>query len=175
MRISPAVQGRVKINLDGSAFGAPSCGATGGVFRNWQTHSLGGFAQNIGHATCFKAELCAAIFAIEKSIEYNLRDIWLETDSKLVVKAFSSSEHVPWQLRTRWNNCLALAQKIKCVCTHIHREGNAGADSLAKNGKSLALLTSQWWSSSPLFFFCSLFLEITQDNHTLGTSCNFCL
>jgi ribonuclease HI len=139
------------MNVDGYAIGLPSCGAIGGVFRNWQSCFVGGFSQNIGHATSFEAELCAVMFAIEKSVEMNWKDIWMESDSLHVVKAFTSSSHVPWRLRTRWNNCMYLAQQINCSCTHIFRESNSAAHSLASNGQSLACFTSQWWNSPPSF------------------------
>jgi len=59
--------GWVKANIDGSAFGQPSCGTFDVVFRDSTAQFLGGFSHNIGHASPFLAELCVAMFAIEKA------------------------------------------------------------------------------------------------------------
>jgi len=64
--------------VDGSAYGNPLFGAIGGVFGDWQTNFLGGFAENIGYATCLQAEFCATMYAIEKSLEMNWNNIWIE-------------------------------------------------------------------------------------------------
>jgi ribonuclease HI len=112
---------------------------------------VGAFVQNLGHATCLEAELCALMFAIEKSRELNLRVVLIESDSVLVVHAFQANSPVPWQLKNKWNSCLALTQQMRCRCTHILREGNMVADTLAKNGQGLSVYTSHWWSSPPLF------------------------
>lgn len=87
-----------KVNIDGSAIGSSSCGAIGVVFRDCAVNFLGGFVQIIGHASAFFAELCATMFAIEKVAELNWTDIWIETDSKMVVKAFNHQIVVPWAM-----------------------------------------------------------------------------
>jgi len=134
----PPDLGCIKINVDGSAFGWVPCCAIGGVCRDWQTHSVGGFAQNIGQATCLESEFCAVMYGIEKSAEMNCNNIWIESDSVVVVKAFSDPSHVPWKSKTLWFNCLSLARQRRCVCSHISRDGNHVADTLAKNGQALS-------------------------------------
>lgn len=71
VRLLPPAAGRIKVNIDGSSFGPVPSGAIGGVFRNDLSHFLGGFTQNTGHASAKEAELCAAMFAIEKAAELN--------------------------------------------------------------------------------------------------------
>lgn len=41
--------------------------------------------------------------------------------------------------------------QISCNCTHIQREGNLVADSLAKNTQNHAMFSSQWWEEPPNF------------------------
>jgi ribonuclease HI len=147
----PPSEGFIKLNIDGSAFGTPSCGAIGGVFRNSHAQFLGGFSQNIGHATCLEAELCAAMYAIEKLLALNWKNVWLESDSLMVVRFFSSSTHVPWKFRTRWNKCMLLDSHLNCSCSHIHREGNHAADALARNGQNLPVSFSHWWPTPSSF------------------------
>jgi hypothetical protein len=70
VRWLPPPRGCRKINIDGSVFGTPSCGSIGVVFRDCEANFLGGFVQNIGHASVIVAELCAAMYAIEKAVEF---------------------------------------------------------------------------------------------------------
>jgi len=147
----PPRLGCIKLNIDGSSFGSPSSGAVGVVIRDWENNFLGGFAQNIGHASAFVAELSAAMFAIEKAVEMHWGDVWIETNSLMVLKALYHQLEVPWMLRVRWLNCIALTQTFTCNFSHIHREGNAVADALAKNGLNLPSLHSQWWLDPPHF------------------------
>jgi ribonuclease HI len=46
----------------GSSYGSPACGAIGMVLNNWHSYFLGGYVQNIGHATSLEAEICAAMY-----------------------------------------------------------------------------------------------------------------
>jgi ribonuclease HI len=73
------------------------------------------------------------MFAIEKA-ESLLLNVWIESDSLLLVRAFNGTANVPWQIRNRCNNCMHMAIELNVVCTHIPREGNKVADALAKNG-----------------------------------------
>lgn len=143
----------VKINIDGSAFGSPSIGSIGGIFRNQECQFLGGLEQNIGNATTGYVELCATMFLIEKAIVLNMHQVWIEIDSLQVIRAFNSLSQVPWQLRTRWENCLTLARSRHYTCSHIFREGNI-VDALAKNGQNPATFALQWWDTPS---FCHSF------------------
>jgi hypothetical protein len=86
----PPRRGCIKINIHGSSYGLPSCGAIGIVIHDWETKFLGGFVHNIGNASAYVTEVCAAMYALEKAIEMQWRDFWIETDSFMVVKAFSN-------------------------------------------------------------------------------------
>jgi len=46
---------------------------------------------------------------------YNWSDLWLETDYKLVVKAFSNHKLVPWNLRNIWSNCILILSSVNFV------------------------------------------------------------
>ncbi|CAJ2662070.1 unnamed protein product [Trifolium pratense] len=137
----------VKCNTDGAFNAATS--ACGGLFRNSDAAFLCGFAVNTDNASsAFSAELCGAMQAIEIAAFKNWNNLWLETDSTLVVKAFKSSSLVPWALRNRWLNCLLLTQSMNFVVSHVFREGNFCADSLAHIGLTLDRLTI--WNDVPL-------------------------
>jgi len=96
----PPTTGCVKINCDGSSFGAHPCGSIGVVFRS-PTHFLGAFSQNIRYASATEAEFSACMYAIENALEMQLKDICVETDSLMVFKSFSTPEGVRWRMRNR--------------------------------------------------------------------------
>jgi ribonuclease HI len=77
---------------------------------------MGGFAENIGNKSAFFAELSGAIKAIEIAYENHWLNFWLETDSVLVVKAFSNLSLIPWSLRNRWMNCLLMTRSMIFFC-----------------------------------------------------------
>jgi len=71
----------------------------------------------------------------------NWKQIWLESDSMLVVKAFNQNSPVLWCLKNRWLNCKVFSSSIVCFCSHMHREGNVVVDALARNGQTFDLST----------------------------------
>jgi ribonuclease HI len=91
--------------------------------------------------------MIGAMIAIETAAVKGWSHLWLESDSMLVVHAFSSSKIVPWPLRNRWNNCLLLISNMNFYVSHIFREGNHCADKLANLGLSLPDFT--WWDCIP--------------------------
>jgi hypothetical protein len=75
-------------------------------------------------------------------------NLWIESDSTAVLRAFSNSINVmPWDLRNRWSNCLHLGLHI--ATSHIYREGNTCADKLANHGHLLDNIL--WWDSISSF------------------------
>jgi ribonuclease HI len=85
--------------------------------------------------------------AIEIAASMDWLNLWLETDSTLVVQAFKSSSLVPWRLRNRWFNSSILIRGMNLVVSHIYREGNSCADGLANLGHNLHEMTI-WFSLS---------------------------
>ncbi|GAU22346.1 hypothetical protein TSUD_106740 [Trifolium subterraneum] len=125
----------IKCNIDGAAKGNPGIAACGGVFRNSDANFIFCFAEPLGFASSYQAELCAAITAIEIAHTRNWHNLWLETDSTLVVLAFKNSNtKVAWNLRNRWHNAMLLFKQLNGMVSHIYREGNQVADSIANYG-----------------------------------------
>jgi ribonuclease HI len=122
---------------------------------NHDAEFLLGFAEPLALCSPFQAELCGAMRAIELAHQYKLKNIWLESDSLLVVSAFSNRfVQVSSNLRNRWKNTLILLNDMNCIVTHIHREGNTVADLLASHG--LHLTSISHWSVAPDFLMDSL-------------------
>jgi ribonuclease HI len=140
----------VKYNIDGASKGNPGLVGCGGAFRNHDADLLYCFAEPLGIASSFQAELCAAMSTIEVAYKMNWKNIWIETDSTLVVLAFQNSNTVvPWNLRNRWSNILLLFRNLNGIVTHIQREGNHIADTLANHGCTLS--SASFWLQAPVF------------------------
>jgi len=85
--------------------------------------------------------------AIEIAHHKGWLHLWLETDSMLVFMAFKSLKIVPCHLQNRWSNCLHLINTMQFYVTHIYREGNKCADTLANYG--LNITSYYWFSQAP--------------------------
>lgn len=84
------------------------------------------------------AKLFGAMRAIELANTHQWRNLWLEADYELVIRAFKNHALVPWHLRNMWLNYMLLTRSMNFMATHIFREGNAYADLLASGGHNLA-------------------------------------
>ena len=81
-----------------------------------------------------------------------LLNFCLETDSKLVLLAFSNHSIVPWHLRNIWLNNLSLTRsKIFIFVSHVYREGNSRADRLTKLTLELTDNSIIWWNEVPQY------------------------
>lgn len=149
----PPPQDWIKCNIDGASNGNPGNSACGGVFRDHEANFLSCFAEPLGITTSYLSELNGALRAVEIAHQMGWRNLWLETDSSLVVMAFKSDSQVPWIIRNRWNNMKIKFKQMNCFVTHIYREGNEVADCLANHGLSLYSFTS--WVDMPSFIGAS--------------------
>ncbi|GAU35013.1 hypothetical protein TSUD_103360 [Trifolium subterraneum] len=105
-----------KCNIDGAACGNPGFSSCGGIFRNFTADFVYGFAEPLGFVSPHYAELCGAMRAIEIAYQNNWNNLWLETDSSLVVSAFQNPANpVVWTLRNRWQNVLFMLKQMNCV------------------------------------------------------------
>jgi len=110
----PPIVNCIKCNADGASNNiASSCG---GIFRNHEAIFLACFAENLGGGTAFHAEMSAVMRAVELANQRGWRNLWIETDSSLVIMAFKSIiALVPCNLRNRWINCnIAEQHELHC-------------------------------------------------------------
>ncbi|GAU20130.1 hypothetical protein TSUD_351920 [Trifolium subterraneum] len=139
-----------KCNIDGASCGNPGNASCGGILRDSNANFIYAFSEPLGVNSSYYAELCGAMQAIEIAFQKGWSNIWLETNSTLVVTAFKNpAKPVAWPFRNRWENVLVMARSLNFIVSHICREGNEVADLLANHGLSLGSLTC--WSDSPLF------------------------
>jgi ribonuclease HI len=146
----PPVLNWIKCNIDGASNGNPGLSSCGGIFRDHEANFIFAFAEPLGMSSSYVVEICGAMRAIEIAYQKQWMHLWLETDSSLVVNAFKNPDKpVAWQIRNRWKNVLFMFRQMNCVVTHIYREGNQVADSLANHG--LAINSLVFWQDTPLF------------------------
>ena len=138
-----------KCNTDGASLGNPGTSSCGGIFRDFEGNCKGCFAEYLGLRTSYQAELCGVTRAIEIAYEKNWHNLWIESDSSLVVQAFKNSSLIPWKIRNQWSNAIFRLCNMNCIVTHIFRERNQVADSLANHGLTLDSLVC--WSNIPSF------------------------
>jgi ribonuclease HI len=143
----PPISNWMKVNTDGSLLKNPTRAACGGIFRNSFGFTMGCFAQKIFTDSAFVAEIFGAILAIEIASHNNWLNLWLETDSMLLVMAFNAAQMIPCKLRNGWAGCMDIAKGMNLLVSHIYREGNSCADSLASLG--LDCNEFVWWNHPP--------------------------
>ncbi|PNX80556.1 ribonuclease H [Trifolium pratense] len=132
----------------GAAKGSPVIASCGGVFRDHIAALNYCFVEPLGETSSFQPMLCAAMRAIEVAYNMNSYNLWLESDSELVVHAFKNTNFmVAWNIRNRWHNVKFLLSYMNCIVSHIYREGNQVADTLANHGCSLSSFT--YWHQVP--------------------------
>jgi ribonuclease HI len=140
----------LKCNTDGASCGNPGNATCGGIFRNSAAEFVYGFAEPLGESTAYIAELSGVIRAIEIAYQNQWNNLWIETDSSCVVAAFQDRHKpVAWCLRNRWKNVLFMTRLMNFMVSHIYREGNQVADSLANHGLSLSSIV--FWNTIPMF------------------------
>ena len=143
----PPILHWIKANIDGALNKNPLKSSCGGIFRNAAGVCIGSFSQNLNTNSFYIEELLAAILAIEIAYSKGWQNLWLETDSQLVLLAFQKRSHVSWEIRNRWINCLELIKGMNFFVSHIYREGNSCADGLANI--VLALSAFAWFPFLP--------------------------
>ncbi len=100
-RQQPPESGWVKLNTDGASRGDPSSAAAGGLICNEWGRWLGGFVQNVGHASSVVTELWVFRCGLDLEWEKGFCRVILEVDSQVVLH-FLSSRH----LAIRWHGSL---------------------------------------------------------------------
>lgn len=125
----------VKLNVDGSSIGNPGPSGFGGLIRNSNGEWLFGFYGSCGFTTNVNAELHAIDHGLRSTWDAGYKDIICESASLLALQLIegdvpSTHPHAPLISHIKeYRN-----QSWKLAFTHILREGNTGADWLAKRG-----------------------------------------
>ncbi|KAL5766816.1 hypothetical protein ACOSP7_017433 [Xanthoceras sorbifolium] len=139
----------VKVNVDGCSKGNPGPAACGGVFRMENGIYIGAFAVNLGFKDSVYAELMGIIMAVELAYARGWRQLWIESDSTVALKCLTTDStcYVPDELMDCWLKCKSLIKEMDVSCSHVYREGNVVADTLANIG--LSFPSSVWMDCPP--------------------------
>ena len=123
---------QVRINIDGGSRGNPGPGASAYVIcdMNGKVLSQEGFF--IAHCTNNQAEYTALKLALLKSAELGASELFIESDSLLLVKQFSGQYKIKHpDLQARMTVIRKLAEPFTIHIKHVLREFNKAPDALA--------------------------------------------
>ena len=108
------------------------------LLRSWKRGFIQAGTRFLEHASILVAEATAMRDGISAALQAGFRQLEVEGDNQIVLKAVQKLIPAPWQiapiLEDIWNllsNCERISFK------HIYREGNMAADWMAKHGCSI--------------------------------------
>ncbi|KAF7830619.1 Trimethylguanosine synthase [Senna tora] len=130
----PPIANWWKLNTDGACSGNPGPFAIGGIIRDHNGSFISGYSSYIGFGTALKAELWAISVGLRIALSLNCNFIHVESDSLLAVK-FLKDNNIPdtHHLHNLLLSCRSSLQEFtEFSISHVYREGNQCADSLAK-------------------------------------------
>lgn len=124
---------RAFLYADGAARGNPGPAGAGAALVDEEGHVVAEAMRHLGHATNNVAEYTALIIGLEEARRYDVQDLEIRMDSKLVVEQMNGK----WRIKHPNLRPLALqagallASFPKRQIRHIPREQNGIADALA--------------------------------------------
>lgn len=123
---------QVKINIDGGSRGNPGPGAAAYVVCNKQGKLLSQEGHFIAHCTNNQAEYTALKLALLKCNELGATELFIESDSLLLVKQFTGEYKIKnADLQARMQVIRLLAQRFTIHIKHVLRQFNKAPDALA--------------------------------------------
>ena len=123
---------QVKINIDGGSRGNPGPGASAYVICDKSGKILSQEGHFIPHCTNNQAEYTALKLALIKCAELGARELFIESDSLLLVKQFSGEYKIKNpDLAARMQVIRRLAAPFTLHIKHVLREFNKAPDALA--------------------------------------------
>ncbi|KAF2322313.1 hypothetical protein GH714_011053 [Hevea brasiliensis] len=147
----PPPEGWVKLNVDGSCLGNPGDASAGGLLRDASSNWLLGFGFNIGETSVLAAELIGISFGLQLAWLNGFRRVIVESDSLKAVKLINNERDISLHpLAALIQDCRRLMKMDwDCYLSHIYREQNFCADSLAKQSHGLQIQELAVWDSPP--------------------------
>ena len=123
---------QVKINIDGGSRGNPGPGAAAYVICDLQGKMLAQEGHFMAHCTNNQAEYTALKLALIKAAELNAGELFIESDSLLLVKQFLGEYKIKNpDLAVRMQVIRRLAAPFTLHIKHVLREFNKAPDALA--------------------------------------------
>jgi len=130
---------KLLIYIDGASFGNPGHSGIGFVFCDENKNIIKKYYKYIGETTNNSAEYMSLIFALQKSIYFQIKNIEVFSDSELLVRQINKIYRVKHpQLLLLYQICIDLINHFSSFKIHyIEREKNLTADKLAKKAAKL--------------------------------------
>ena len=123
------------LRFDGASKGNPGNAGAGAVlYKN--DKEIWNISRHLGHQTNNYAECFAAILGIEEAAKRNIKTLYVEGDSMLIINQLKGK----WQVKNNdlKNLYLSITQSLKSfekiTFKHIYRNYNSRADQLANEG-----------------------------------------
>ena len=124
---------KVIICTDGAARGNPGPAAIGATIKDEHGRLIASISRRIGTTTNNQAEYAAVIAALEEAIKLGAKQVYVKSDSELVVKQINGRYRVKKPALKPLHQQVKQLQSLleSFTITHIPREQNTEADSLA--------------------------------------------
>ncbi|KAK0578668.1 hypothetical protein LWI29_014125 [Acer saccharum] len=129
-----------QVNVDGGSNGNPGPSDGGGILRDGLWSCFGGICALYGVATNSIAEGLALLDGLRMAQQRGLRNLLVESDSKVVVGWLNSGICNLWYMWDFWEEILYLFRTMNCRIHHIYREANMVADFLVKEGANSRIM-----------------------------------
>lgn len=128
-------EGWLKLNIDGACDPLSKSISAGGIVRDQSGSWVKGFQQFLGQGNSLLAECWGALLGIKLAISINAGKIWIESDCVMLINLLNDqSLHPSHDLAPMISFCRSSLRRFEdCRITHVLREGNRCADSLAGN------------------------------------------
>ncbi|XP_042965908.1 uncharacterized protein LOC122299590 [Carya illinoinensis] len=124
--------GWAKLNVDGSSLGNPGQMGAGGIIRDDKGRMMWAYAKEMEVGTNNEAELRALYYGLKYCKDLALEKIEIEVDSLLVANWLRGGRCSIWYLEDYWEEIQDILNTLVFKVMHVFREGNAGADFLAR-------------------------------------------
>ncbi|CAN1831535.1 Putative ribonuclease H protein At1g65750 [Linum perenne] len=134
---NPANNPWITLNTDGSLNSDGHAGA-GGVLRTSEARVVRAFSTNLGRCSITRAEIRGIIEGMQLAWNLGIRKLAIQTDSLAALKILqdgSRLDHQHANLTRRFQ--LMIAWTWEVTISHVYRESNYFADSLAARAHSL--------------------------------------
>uniref|UniRef100_A0A2C9W0H6 RNase H type-1 domain-containing protein n=1 Tax=Manihot esculenta TaxID=3983 RepID=A0A2C9W0H6_MANES len=146
----PPPQGWMKLNVDGSCLGNPGPASAGGLLRDSSSNWVIGFGLNIGETSILNAEIIGILVGLQLVWSMGFRRVIVESDSLKAVRLITEEDISFHPLGDYIQDCRTLLNlDWQCTLSHVYRQRNYSADSLAKQSHDLKPEELKIWYSPP--------------------------
>ncbi len=123
----------LKIYTDGASRGNPGPASIGVSFTTTKDEEIDTLSEAIGNQTNNYAEYTALVRGLEVALENNVENVWIRTDSQLMVRQLQGQYKVKSDsIKDLYATAMVLLKKFSKVrIEHVMREQNKRADELA--------------------------------------------